>query len=400
MTDATTAARPRICFVVSSPQTVVAFLNSHIARLRAQFEVSVIANARGDAASTLAPGLVTHIPIERTVKPWADVKALVLLRRTLRQREFDAIISVTPKAGLLTALASVGTRTPIRIHWFTGQVWATRSGVKRALLKELDRFVARRSTVALVDSRSQRAFLLREGVLSEAKSLVLANGSICGVDTERFHPDAGTRRQVRGELALPEGAVVILFVGRITRDKGVHPLAEAFAALPEQLSPFLLLVGPDEEGLWPDLRRSMGDAASRASWVGARIDPERLMAASDVFCLPSFREGFGLSVIEAGACALPSVASAIYGLEDAVEDGVTGILVPAGDAVALNQALRRIVENPALRIQMGSAARDRVQRDFATELLSAELEQLLMQSTSDIPTPANGEPGIAEFTNG
>ena len=122
------------------------------------------------------------------------------------------------------------TRIPARTHWFTGQVWATRQGWFRQLLKSIDRFIALLTNAPLVDSPSQLAFLRTQGVLSATQGTVLASGSVCGVDCERFRPQPDRRREIRQRLELPETAIVALYVGRMNRDKGVPDLVSAFWA--------------------------------------------------------------------------------------------------------------------------------------------------------------------------
>jgi glycosyltransferase involved in cell wall biosynthesis len=247
----------RICIVVSSPLTVTAFLAGQIDAMSRFYEVCVVLNiANGDALPELdAKVEVVAAPIVRNIAVLHDLRAFLFLVALFLRKRFDAIHSVTPKAGLLSALAGATARIPVRIHTFTGQLWATRSGLARLILKTADRVLARMATHVLVDSPSQRDFLVRASVVSAKKSRVLANGSICGVDTLRFRPDSELRKRTRQLLDIPEGAVVFLYVGRLKVDKGVLDLAHAFCRLGiDNGHAWLLVVGPDEEGLVPASR--------------------------------------------------------------------------------------------------------------------------------------------------
>jgi len=260
-------------------------------------------------------------------------------------------------------------RVPVRVHTFTGQVWATKSGLPRELLRSLDKLIAGFATHVLVDSFSQRQFLMEHGVVSHKKSAVLGSGSISGVDTHRFRPDPEARKVLREENAIPEQDVVFLFVGRMNRDKGIPELLGAFEKVAGKLpGTWLLIVGPDEEAIG-----SLMDASpvrDRIVKVGYTDTPERYMAAGDVFVLPSHREGFGSTIIEAAAVGLPAVASRIYGLTDAVVDGITGILHDPCDVAGLFDAMARLAEDEDLRRAMGNAARLRAEKDFAMETVT------------------------------
>jgi glycosyltransferase involved in cell wall biosynthesis len=366
-------AKRRICFVVSSPMTAVAFLSDHIRALSSRYDVHLIANA--DESEVAHPGLRSatfhRIRIQRATAPLADLQALFELVRVIRVERFSTVHSLTPKAGLLTAIAAYIARVPVRMHTYTGQVWATRHGPARWLLKQVDRLIARLDTHVTVDSASQLEFLRNARVLTRAEGEVIGPGSVSGVDSQRFKPDAVARAQVRSELAIPSSAFVFLFVGRLNRDKGVLELASAFDAFAQERgNAFLIFVGPEEEKLREQIRARCARAASRVRFVSWSDQPERYMAASDVFCLPSHREGFGAVIIEAAAAGLPAIGSRIYGVVDAIEHDRTGLLVsPASSELAA--AMEELADDDALRARLGAAARDRALRQFSKESVTS-----------------------------
>lgn len=359
----------RLCYVVSSQMTVSAFLKDHIAAASdAGYEVSVVANTHDEEFLTrLGLSASFHsVAIVRHISPLRDLLALLSLCRLFFTRRFDIVHSISPKAGLLSMIAASLTRVPHRIHTFTGQVWVTQSGVKRWLLKQVDRLLAALTTRALVDSASQREFLLAESVLDAGNSEVVGSGSICGVDSLRFRPDREVRRAARDELGIPENTPLLLFLGRLTRDKGVLDLALAFARLAERFADVrLLLVGPDEAGLSRDILRVCGSVKSRVHFVGFTAYPERYMASADIFCLASYREGFGAVVIEAAATGIPCVASRIYGITDAVIDGCTGLLHAPGDVEAIESLVSALILDLDRRLDMGVKARRRALTKFS-----------------------------------
>lgn len=367
----------KICFVVTIPFTSNAFLRPHLERLSAIYKITVCLNMGDTKIGPVVPPQVrlVQLGIVRQIDLWADLKTLLVLTRFFRREKFDLVYSLTPKGGLLAMIAAKLAGVTRRVHCFTGQVWATRRGFSRWLLKSMDRLLAVCATRLLADSRSQRQYLIDEGITGPEKIEVLANGSMAGVDAERFRPDENARKRVRSQLGIAEGAYCLLFVGRLNREKGVPDLLEAF----RELSPgfpdlHLLLVGPDEDGF----DRSVQDIPN-IHRVGYTQVVEEYMAAADVFCLPSYREGFGLVLIEAGAAGLPVVASRIYGITDAVIDGETGLLHRPGDVTDLVGKLETLIRDPSLHRALGEAGRRRALQMFNAELVTTAMADFLQR---------------------
>lgn len=362
----------RVIFVVSNSFALNAFLAMPMLALRdAGWDVHVVANTRDGQVSPAVLGATTLHQADhaREIAPLRDLVALWRLWRLFRRERPDVVHSVTPKAGLLAMTAARLAGVPRRMHTFTGQVWATRTGVMRRLLRAVDRFFAGSATQVLADSPSQREFMASEGVAAAGRIRVLGEGSICGVDTDRFRPDAQARREVRSRMGIAPDAPMLLYVGRLHPDKGLAELGDAFGQLAAAHADLhLVLAGPDEGGL-ALVQRTAGTAASRLHAVGLTAQPEHYMAAADVFCLPSYREGFGLSLLEAASAGLPSVATRIYGITDAVEEGATGLLVPAGDSAALAAAIDRLLRDAPLRLALAAAARERALSRFSREAM-------------------------------
>lgn len=357
----------RLCVLTTTDIIVRFFLRDLLRALGERYELTLVVNTR-DARLLEGFGVrgrLVPLAIEREIAPLADLRALLGLRRILADGRFDGIVTLAPKAGLLGALAAWQAGVGFRCHVFQGEVWATARGMRRALLRGLDRLVARLSTHLLVISESERRFLEEERVVAPGAATLIADGSLAGVDLERFHADPQARTAIRRELGLEATGFVVLFLGRLKRDKGVLDLARAFGALArENPDAALLFVGPDEDALAGELKRAAAPHAARLRFVPLTADPQRYLAAADVVALPSFREGFGNVLIEAGATGLPVVASRIYGVECAVSEGVTGLLHPPGDAAAIAAHLSLLAGDAARRRQLGEGGLERARTLF------------------------------------
>lgn len=362
--------RKRICFVVAIPGTALSFLKEQIKSLSKDFDIYLATNLTGQPDFEIE-GLsgVHHIPLKREISVWDDLKTVSKLASYLKEMRFDIVHSVTPKAGLVTALASRFAGIKHRIHIFTGQVWATRKGVLRSLLKTMDKVIATLDNHILVDGESQRRFLISEGVISEKKSKVLGAGSICGANTAKFSPSASEREKQRALLGIPPEKIVFSFMGRLNRDKGIFELFEAFDNLIKSCpNAYLLLFGRDEEncmaniGKYPNIHENVN-----FKYAGSTSTPELSLQASDVFCLPSYREGFGMSVVEASCLGIPVICSDAYGLAETMVDNITGLRCKVADTQSLEQAMKRLYDDPELRKKLGDNGRKRVLDLFSGE---------------------------------
>lgn len=357
----------RICFVAASPLTLRVFMRNHMLRLSSLYEVTAVANfTDNDLLVDRLPDVrLVSIPIIRKISLISDIRAFFALLQFFRRERFDCVHSLTPKAGLLTMLAAKLSHIPNRIHTFTGQVWSNKTGIKRFCLKMLDKCIAVFATELLADSRSQVQFLVGQDVAAAGKINVLGNGSVCGVDIKRFRPNLNLRIKVRTILAIPNDSIVYLYLGRINKDKGICDLAKAFSDIAKSNPHFhLLVVGPDEGGLDNILQSTLSEQSSQFHRIGFTETPEDYLVCADILCLPSYREGFGSVIIEAAAAGIPAIASNIYGLVDAVENGITGILHEPKNIRDISVALLTLAENDDLRMRMSKQAMARARELF------------------------------------
>jgi glycosyltransferase involved in cell wall biosynthesis len=319
---------------------------------------------------------VHAIEMTRRISPLSDLRALWRLWRILRLIRPQVVHAHFLKSGLLAMLASWLARAPVRVYHLRCLVFESSSGLRRRLLLWVDRVACALAHRVISVSPSVRAVAVAEGLCSPAKIRVLAGGSGNGVDAEsRFTPigEPG-RREVRARYGIPADALVIGYVGRLVREKGIVELATAWTLL-RDLDPRLrlLLVGRleaerEESTLPPQVVASLR-SDHRVLFTGVVKDTRPLYGAMDVVALPTYREGLPNVALEAAAMALPIVATRVTGCVDAVREGISGTLVEAGDAAALRDALERYLADPALRVRHGEAGRRLVLASFRREAI-------------------------------
>jgi glycosyltransferase involved in cell wall biosynthesis len=368
--------KKKICFVVSRAGTAWSFLRDHITALSAEYDIFLVGKFTEDDLPILDELQLTgykSIEIHRNINLIADLNSIFVLKNYLKKNKFYATHSVTPKAGLIAAIASYLSKVPNRIHIFTGQVWHTKHGAFKWMLMTLDKVVAKLNTHILVDGESQRQFLIKNKIIKEKTSFVLGKGSIAGVNVQRFNPDSNTRLRYRNELNM-EDKIVFGFLGRLNHDKGITDLFSAYNKLCGELNDVhLLIIGRDEGNMLNTLPNySNIIEVKNFTYYGATDEPEKILQALNVFCLPSYREGFGVSVLEASCLGIPIICSDTYGLMDAMIDGKTGLRHQVGQSEDLYQKMKFMAENEAARKEMGKNAREFVTMNFSAETISKE----------------------------
>lgn len=360
--------KKRVAIVVASVLQVKFFLEQHLKVLSKYFDVTLVVNNDHPKIleAMVLPVRVLTIPIERKISLQKDIQALFELIKIFSKEDFDLVHTMNPKAGLLGMLAAAVACVPIRIHTFQGEVWARMTGIKRQLFIFIDRLIASLATNLLVVSATEKDFLIESRIISPKKSLVLANGSIGGVDLQKFSPSTELRKSIRHELSIPDETVLLLYMGRLTREKGIYELGRVFERLNQDLPQpmVLLLVGPDEDNIRAYFAANFPSQEAQFKFIDYTSSPQKYLAAADILVLPSHREGFGVVIIEAAAMGVPTVATDIYGIQDAIENNITGLLFQLGSQQDLYAKLKLLILDDKLRRVMGVNARNRVIKSF------------------------------------
>lgn len=363
--------KKKICFVVSAPITAKAFLIKHFEYLSKEFDITLVANFETQADfEILFVKNTKHIAIHRSINPLKDFLALIQLYFFFKKESFHVVHSVTPKAGLLAMTAAWISRIPIRIHIFTGQVWHTQLGLKKQFLKFLDKLLVLFTTHILVDGQSQRQFLITNKIITDKNSKVLGKGSISGVDVQKFNPSSEIRNLYRAQLNFQNNDIVFAFLGRMNTDKGILDLAKAFQKLHADFPNVkLLLIGFDEEQMQEKIRQIQ---IENIIYFGPTPKPQEVLQAADVFCLPSYREGFGTSVIEASLLELPIICSDTYGLAETIIENKTGLRHEVKNVDQLYNQMKLLVQNEETRTVLGKNGRQYVLEHFSADEISLQ----------------------------
>ena len=364
----------KIAFVSTTASTINSFMLGHIKELCNHYNLLIFCS---DAISLKkkVPNNVSLINLNFYRKPnlIVDLKTFLFLTYLLIKNKPFLTISISPKAGFLTAISSFITRVPYRVHWFTGQVWITKKALVREFYKIVDKIIFNFSKHVLVDSHSQRKFLISNDIISKNKSSVLSNGSVGGVNVKKFKYNNSVRNSIRRKLKITKNDFIFLYLGRINKDKGIIDLVEAFKKIQNLYETFLVLVGPIEDKNIRNLFKNN----KKIIYISETSSPEKWFSVADIFCLPSYREGFGSVIIEAGSCSMPTLGSNIYGINDAIIKDQTGFFHEAGNVNDIQKKMLFAIKNKKLLKKYGQKARRRVEKNFQENLISKKFLEFI-----------------------
>lgn len=374
--------RYKLMHVVTVPGTL-GFFDGQFDYFRLHgYDISVVASPTANFEQMVQELSVKghRIPMEREISPLKDLAALVRFWSLFRRERPDIVHGHTPKGGFLSMLAAWLARVPLRVYHLHGLRFETTQGLKRRILmfvEQLSCLFAHR-VIAVSHSVAEKA--VEHRLCRSNKIKVLGEGSVNGVDAQgRFSPDAiesGVRSRLRHKYGIPDDAVVVGFVGRLTKDKGIVELVDAWRIVSAQMpNVHLLIVGEFESGdpVPVEVRESL-QAGDRIHLTGRVTNMPEVYRTMDLVVLPTYREGLPQVLLEAAAMELPVVATFATGCVDAVEDGRTGLLVPVGDANALATSIMKYVADAGLRAEHGRAGRRRVLQCYRPEDVWLELD--------------------------
>lgn len=326
-----------------------------------------------------------EVAIDRKITIWKDIRAILSICRYIHKENITIVTGHTPKGALIAMIASFIMRIPIRIYFRHGLVYETSTGFKRKLLIWMDKLTSRLGTKIVCVSPSICKRSLEDELNPPTKQLLLSKGTCNGIDVSKFHRTTLNKEYLhvlKQKLGLDKYNFVIGFTGRLVRDKGIIELVQAFEILFKQYDKVaLLLVGMLEErdalplGIIEYIR--MNPAIINTGYVeNSKI--EYYYALMDVFVLPSYREGFPTSILEASSMQLPIVTTRVTGCIDAIIEDETGMFVE-NNSLDIAKGIEKYAINKELRKKHGSNGRKFVEENFDQHLIWDEIEKLYLK---------------------
>lgn len=358
---------PKLFRLTTADISLDALLKGQLQYLSQHFEVVGVASDTGalQKVSEREGVRTIDVPMHREISLLADLKSLWALIKLFRRERPDIVHANTPKASLLGMVAAMLCGVRHRIYTVTGLRFETTRGFLRLVLKTMERITCLCATKVIPEGDGVKATLLREGITRKPMQKIL-NGNINGVNLEWYDRTVDVverAAEVRGDST----GFTFVFIGRIVGDKGINELVGAFEQLSAERNDVrLMLVGRFEDELdpLPASTKQTIEQNEKIHFVGYQSDVRPYLAASDVLVLPSYREGFPNVVLQASAMGLPVIVTDVNGSDEAITQGVNGVIVPKYNAEALYEAMTVMVGDREKTQQMASVAREMVAERF------------------------------------
>lgn len=365
----------KVCFVTTISGTLRSFVFEFAKYMHNQgdYDVTFICDKDEEFAKSL-PSYIHYIPVD--MKRGISISGIVScveMWKIFRRHKFDLIQFSTPNASLYASVAGWLAQVPVRLYCQWGMAFAGFDGLKRTIFKLEEKLVCKLSTWIEPDSYGNLRFCHEQKLYSKEKSSVVHKGSASGVSLEKFDiaKKQSYRADIRNKYSIPEEAFVYGFVGRITGDKGINELLSATKnILKSYRDIYVLLIGgvEKEDSVNAELYK-WSKAEEHIIYCGSTNEVQKYMAAMDCYVMPSYREGFGLTVVEAGAMGIPVICTNIPGPTDAIYNEKTGLIIEKKNVKELKDAILRIYFDEALAEKLSKANYKNIKENYEQEKL-------------------------------
>ncbi|MEZ0007056.1 glycosyltransferase involved in cell wall biosynthesis [Flavobacterium sp. 28YEA47A] len=362
-------------------------LKGQLAYLQKEYEVIAVSGNDNHLKNVSEREGVKTVSVEmqRNISIVRDLISLWKLYVLFKKEKPLIVHSITPKAGLLSMIASYFAGVPIRIHTFTGLIFPSKKGVMQQILITMDRLLCRFATNIYPEGNGVKADLISYKITNKPLKII-GNGNVNGIDIDYFDPQKiadEDKKQLKNSLGINAQDFVYIFVGRLVKDKGINELIKAFKELnASEQNIKLILVGNFEDKLDPLFLETISEIQQNKNVisVGFQEDVRKFFSIADVHVFPSYREGFPNVVIQAGAMGIPSIVTDINGSNEIIIENENGIIIPVKSSEAIKTAMENIFLNHTLRTQLSKKCRqliiERYDKNFVWESLLSEYKFL------------------------
>lgn len=372
--------KKKICIVIGSAMNLNSLYKDQFKFLMENgYEITGVAPAGIEHEWLRKDGVKTKIiHLKRPPSPLHDLFSLIQLTWFFIFNRFDIVSVSTPKASLIGAIAAVFTFQKNIFYTLRGRAYEMTTGRTRKFYEMVEKLVCKVSVKVFCISKELRVDIIKKRLCDPKKIFVIGSGSSNGVDLKRFTPSAVNSekgKKIRKKFNLRESDMLILYSGRIRKDKGVNELVIAFNSLSKKHSNIYLLIQGKYEvfNLLEENVLEVIKNHERIYEAGWEKNIENFYSASDVFAFPSHREGFGNVAIEASAMEIPVIGFNVIGCRESIKNGVSGILCDDFSVESLEKGLNKLIENPVLRGELGRNGRKRVEEEFDSIIIWEQL---------------------------
>lgn len=360
-------------FIVSTTSTFFNFFKGQLKFLSLTYDITLLSKDTSNSLNTIANRENVNckeVIIEREISLFKDFRALLLLSYLFIKNKPDMVWGNTPKGSFLSILAAYIARIRVRQYMCHGLRYQSESGIKKKILVLMEKITCQLATQVVCVSFGVREQLIKDKIASSKKAIVIGDGSCNGIDTEFFNSavvDKKKLSELRNELGLTDNDFVFIFIGRVVRDKGIGELLSAFKELSKERDDIrLVVVGKIEKH--NAISQENLDVLTNNKYIhylGKQNDIRPFLAISDTLILPSYREGFGVVLLEALSMGLPIIASNIIGCSDIVEPNVNGLFCERGNIESLIQVMNKVILDEKFRYTLQVNARESILKKYS-----------------------------------
>ncbi len=377
----------KVCYIAVLDRVVKYFFEPQMnAFCEAKNEVTCITNFSDVEFRNKLDSRVKTMDINicRNVNPFNLVKNIIKLTRIFKKERYDIIQFTGPSTSLICSIAGRLAKVKTRIYCLWGVRYEGFSGLKRKIFRFLEKLSCKNSTNIIFDSEYNRNLIIKEKVAKENKTHVVLKGSACGIDLNTYNIQSKRlyNEEIRTKYDIPKDAFVFGYLGRMSYEKGINELLFVMRTiLSKDKNTYLLVVGfIDEEKELDNELLNWAKGEKRVIFTGRQDEPEKFYATFDLFVFPSYREGFGGGVVQAGAFAVPSVVSNIGPLVETIKNDEFGRAFQVKDRQALLELIGSIYENQQLLSDLGNKMLDYVKLYFDRNSWINEYKQYVCEA--------------------